>query len=97
MPLMTQHLDRQGKPMQNGWGWEDRMIFCHFVLLDGGQIGEVKDLSFESWLEMGYVGAGCDHTFTQPFSYSQVNPVTMEKVRTIHIRPGQRYKEWRGY
>ena len=81
--------------MPVGWNWEDRMIFAQFVLADGGQVGEVKGLDGNTHLlNMGYVGAGCDHTFTQPFGYSQVE--NGKKLRTINIKPGQRYREYRG-
>lgn len=95
MPLETQLFDKNAratKTRKMPWSWEDRMILCKFVILDGGQVGEVKELAHTSWLEMGYAGAGVDdHIFANEFGYCQVDTKT-----TILIKPGQTgYREYR--
>jgi len=90
MPLMTQLHDRGGKLRSIPWSWEDRMILAEYVLLDGGTVGDAK--APEDWglLNMGYIGAGCDHTFANTFGYCQV-----DTKKAIWVRPGQRYHEYR--
>lgn len=91
MPLETKLLSRGGKERRVVWSWEDRLILASFVLDDGGTVGQIKPPDGDrSWLGMGYIGAGCDHTFTQEFGYCQV-----DTGRVIQILPGMRYREYR--
>ena len=90
MPLMTQLLDQNGQERAIPWAWEDRMILALFVLADGGQVGEATDLRAGGLLNFGYVGAGCAHTFAQPFGYCQVD--TREEIL---VAVGDGYREFR--
>jgi hypothetical protein len=95
VPLNTQLYDRANRSRKIAWGWEDRMTICYFVLADGGSVGEVVGLDGPTGLlNMGYVGAGCDHTFKDTYGYSQLTH-DGKKLATIWIRPGQHYREWR--
>ena len=95
---MTQLYDQADRARKVAWSWEDRMVICHFVLADGGTVGEVTGLDGPTGLlNMGYVGAGCDHTFKGTYGYSQLTEDgQFNKLATIWIRPGQHYREWRG-
>ena len=84
--------------MKNPWSWEDRMIFANFVLADGGTVGEATGPQEAGLLNFGYIGAGCDHTFTQDFGYSvPASSFHNEENgnQTYWVRKGQRYREYR--
>lgn len=67
------------------------MILATFVLADGGRVGDATSLEQGGFLNLGYIGAGCEHTFNHEFGYCQVDTHT-----TVWVRPGQSYHEWRG-
>lgn len=98
MPLNTELLDKDGERVPISWGWyQDRMPIAQWVLLDGGTVGEADSWDKRGLLDMGYFGAGCDHTFTNEYHYRQIEWVDGKPIpgSDVHITPGMRYREYR--